>query len=85
MIENGDFDKAVQLSKVLNLGEEAAENVESYAAFITVKQRFWTSQLFYWFIPAESEAENKPLIIWLQVWRMWNLISSSLRDRQAQN
>ena len=67
LIENGDFDKAVQQSKVLNLGEEAAENVESYAAFITVKQRFWTSQLFYWFIPAESEAENKPLIIWLQV------------------
>ena len=67
LIENGDFDKAVQKSKVLNLGEEAAENVESYAAFITVKQRFWTSQLFYWFIPAESEAENKPLIIWLQV------------------
>ena len=67
LIENGEFDKAVQLSKVINLGEETADYVDSYAAFITVIQRYWTSQLFYWFIPAESQAEDKPLIIWLQV------------------
>lgn len=82
-IQKGDFTQAVQLSKVF-LQEKAAEKVENYAAFITVKQRtqlwsqkqrFWTSsEMFYWFIPAENGAVDKPLIIWLQVHNFGDLL-----------
>ena len=64
MIRNGEFDKAVKLSKVVGLNEKAAEDVESFAGYISV---FNTSNIFYWFIKAEKDADTKPLIVWLQV------------------
>ena len=41
----------------------AASNVESYSGFFEVEK----SHLFFWFFPAEKDAKNKPLIVWLQV------------------
>ena len=49
---------------MVGLNEKAAEDVESYAGYISV---FNTSNIFYWFIKAESDADTKPLIVWLQV------------------
>ena len=41
----------------------AANNIESYSGFFEVEK----SNLFFWFFPAEKDAKNKPLIVWLQV------------------
>ena len=61
---NGNFLRAKSLSKVINLNEDAAVNIESYSGFITIKQKLNT---FFWFFTAEAFPEEKPLIIWLQV------------------
>lgn len=41
----------------------AANDIESYSGFFEVEK----SNLFFWFFPAEKDAKNKPLIVWLQV------------------
>ena len=41
-IMNGNFLQAKSLSKVINLNEDAAINIESYSGFITIQHGFLT-------------------------------------------
>ena len=63
-IKSGNLSSAKELSKVTDLNEKAAEDVESYSGFITTNS---IQHNFFWFIKAESNPEDKPLIVWLQV------------------
>ena len=59
--------KAKSLSKVTNLKENAASNIDSYAGYITSLKYF---NIFFWFVTAEDTPEDKPLLVWLQVRRL---------------
>ncbi|XP_062549801.1 vitellogenic carboxypeptidase [Armigeres subalbatus] len=39
--------------------------VESYSGFMTVDSKF-NSNLFFWYVPAQNNRENAPLLVWLQ-------------------
>ena len=66
-LDRGDYQTAKNLSRVGIFNEAVADKVESYAGFITVNQTRWQSQIFFWFFPAEENAHEKPLLVWLQV------------------
>ena len=63
-IKSGNLSNVKELSKVTDLNEKAAEDVESYSGFITTNSN---QHNFFWFFKAESNPEDKPLIVWLQV------------------
>jgi len=65
--DKSKFETAKNLSRVSNYllnqsGSAAANDIESYSGFFEVEK----SNLFFWFFPAEKDAKNKPLIVWLQ-------------------
>ncbi|EDW08979.1 venom serine carboxypeptidase [Drosophila mojavensis] len=39
--------------------------VESYAGYLTVDEAY-NSSLFFWYFPAEQDADNAPVLLWLQ-------------------
>ncbi|XP_037573034.1 venom serine carboxypeptidase [Dermacentor silvarum] len=63
LIEAGTLDEAKLLSKVGRIG--ADNEVPSYAGYITVNPQF-NSNLFFWFVPAMTNPENAPVVLWLQ-------------------
>lgn len=64
-IEEGRFDEAVNDSLVTGLQEPAADNIPSYSGFITLNNT-WESNLFFWLFPAQENADELPLVVWLQ-------------------
>ena len=73
LVQDEKFETAKNLSRVSNylLNESAAGDIESYSGFFTVQDQSYFSgagsELFFWFFPAEKDAKNKPVIVWLQV------------------
>jgi hypothetical protein len=78
LIQEGQFSEAKRLSRVTNLNESAAVGIESFTGFIAIphpprgrpmppKSTLQQSNIFFWFFPAETEAAERPLVIWLQV------------------
>lgn len=64
-IEQNQLDKAKNLSEVKLLGI----NVTSYAGFFRVNStvdKNHSSALFFWFFPAEENAADAPVLVWLQ-------------------
>lgn len=61
--------------KIYNLRDEQARSlaevhhpnisVGSYAGFFTVNKTY-NSNLFFWYVPAENNPENAPVVLWLQ-------------------
>nr|BAN20310.1 retinoid-inducible serine carboxypeptidase [Riptortus pedestris] len=60
-IENGEIEKA-QLAAFVN---PIVGDLSSYAGFITVNKSC-SSNLFFWYFPAEEFPETAPLVVWLQ-------------------
>jgi len=50
-------------SNVIGLGWP---DMESYAGFLTIDERY-DSHLYFWFFPSQSRPEKDPVILWLQV------------------
>ncbi|XP_070394204.1 venom serine carboxypeptidase-like isoform X1 [Dermacentor albipictus] len=63
LIEAGRLDEAKFLSKVGRIG--ADHEVPSFAGYITVNPQF-NSNLFFWFVPAMTNPEYAPVLLWLQ-------------------
>lgn len=61
-IESGKIIEAQKLAKV---NHESFQDVESYAGYLTVNKTY-NSNLFFWFFPAELDAPNAPVVLWLQ-------------------
>ncbi|XP_074658819.1 putative serine carboxypeptidase CPVL isoform X2 [Tubulanus polymorphus] len=63
-IERGETDKARQLSLVGPL-KIIGRPVKSYSGFFTVNKKM-NSNMFFWFFPAQYNAANAPVVLWLQ-------------------
>ncbi|KAF7288076.1 hypothetical protein GWI33_000129 [Rhynchophorus ferrugineus] len=63
LIENHQFKKALQLSKVKLPNYP---KLVSYSGYFTV-DKYFGSNLFFWFFPTEQNFNKDPLILWLQV------------------
>uniref|UniRef100_A0A8C5PDQ4 Probable serine carboxypeptidase CPVL n=1 Tax=Leptobrachium leishanense TaxID=445787 RepID=A0A8C5PDQ4_9ANUR len=61
-LESGKIDEARALSLV---GELPGANVKSYAGYLTVNKTY-SSNLFFWFFPAQISPETAPVLLWLQ-------------------
>ncbi|XP_060078674.1 probable serine carboxypeptidase CPVL [Ylistrum balloti] len=61
-LERGEANKAQNLSIV---GPLEGTNLKSYSGFITVN-RTTTSNIFFWFFPAQEDPLNAPVVMWLQ-------------------
>ncbi|XP_076468890.1 putative serine carboxypeptidase CPVL [Babylonia areolata] len=61
LIEGGRIHEAQQRSRVM---ADWAHNVESYAGYMTVDQRYH-SNLFFWFFPAKEQPTTAPVLLWL--------------------
>eukprot|EP00117_Sycon_ciliatum_P001442 scpid40830/ scgid7105/ Probable serine carboxypeptidase CPVL; Carboxypeptidase, vitellogenic-like; Vitellogenic carboxypeptidase-like protein len=59
-LKNGSIEKAVELSRVTGVGKFA-----SYAGYLTVNEKL-SSNMFFWFFPAQTDPENAPVLLWLQ-------------------
>uniref|UniRef100_A0A8C5NW77 Probable serine carboxypeptidase CPVL n=1 Tax=Jaculus jaculus TaxID=51337 RepID=A0A8C5NW77_JACJA len=58
--------KAGKIRQKLSLvGPFPGLNVKSYAGYITVN-KFYNSNLFFWFFPAKIQPEEAPVVLWLQ-------------------
>jgi len=65
-IESGDVDTGKALSSVdstMLMGLDS--EIESYSGFLTVDAEN-NGNMFFWFVPAESEPSTAPVVIWLQ-------------------
>lgn len=63
LIKAGKIAKAREAAKVPLTVE--GKQVESYAGFLTVNSTY-NSNLYFWFFPAEQNANTAPVIVWLQ-------------------
>ena len=61
LIEEKNFLEAVRLSKVKGV----LVDVPSYSGYLTIDKEY-QSNMFFWFIPRESEPERGSLVLWLQ-------------------
>lgn len=60
-IENGDIDKARQLAQV----DHKDIKIPNYAGYFTVNKTY-NSNLFFWYFPSATKAEDAPVLLWLQ-------------------
>lgn len=61
-IKAGKFNDAKRLASVE--GDQFL-GVVSYSGYLTVEPKY-NSNLFFWFFPAAQDAENEPVVLWLQ-------------------
>ncbi|XP_065188426.1 probable serine carboxypeptidase CPVL [Sycon ciliatum] len=59
-LKNGSVEKAVELSRVTGIS-----NLTSFSGFLTVNEKL-SSNMFFWFFPAQTDPENAPVLLWLQ-------------------
>jgi len=66
-IEKGEWQRAQFLSFVQpKTWGPMAENVDSYSGYLTVGTEACHSNLFFWYFPAEHNAKDAPVLLWLQ-------------------
>ncbi|XP_034234447.1 venom serine carboxypeptidase [Thrips palmi] len=61
LIESGNVTGAQRAAQV----KPFAGNVQSYAGFLTVNKAL-DSNMFFWYFPAENQAPDAPVVLWLQ-------------------
>lgn len=61
-IKQGKFQEAHNLSRV---GPLEGTSVTSYAGFFTVNSTY-NSNTYFWFVPAQTNASEAPVLLWLQ-------------------
>ena len=65
-IECGDVETGREMAHVnTSMLQGLNEDIESYSGFLTVDKENH-GNMFFWFFPAEEDAEDAPLVIWLQ-------------------
>ena len=65
-IECGDVETGREMALVnTSMLQELDEDIASYSGFLTVDKENH-GNMFFWFFPAEEDAEDAPLVIWLQ-------------------
>ena len=65
-IESGDVETGREMALVnTTMLQGLDEDIESYSGFLTVDKENH-GNMFFWFFPAEEDAEDAPLVIWLQ-------------------
>lgn len=62
LIQAGNYAEALERSRVGSIGD--VPDVPSYSGFITVNEEYG-SNLFFWFVPAMENAEDAPVMLWL--------------------
>ncbi|XP_065176055.1 probable serine carboxypeptidase CPVL [Sycon ciliatum] len=60
LLKNGSIAEAVELSAVHGVG-----GVTSYSGYLTVNEQY-SSNMFFWFFPAQENPEDAPVLMWLQ-------------------
>ncbi|MCH1932664.1 S10 family peptidase, partial [Shewanella sp. A25] len=60
-IEEGKIQEGQAAAKVQLPGS----NITSYSGYLTVNKTY-TSNLFFWFFPSETDPKNAPVVLWLQ-------------------
>lgn len=63
LLESGKPVKDIQ--KMASISHEDLNNFPGYSGFFTVNKTF-NSNMFFWYFPAQIDAANAPVVLWLQ-------------------
>jgi vitellogenic carboxypeptidase-like protein len=63
LLESGKDVREIQKMAAIPLAE--LTGYPGFAGFLTVNKTF-NSNMFFWFFPAQNDAANAPLVLWLQ-------------------
>jgi len=68
LLNKGKWKLAQSLAKVdsQKIGIKFPQNVESYSGYLTINTEVCHSNLFFWYFPAEFNAKDAPVLLWLQ-------------------